>query len=369
MLFLIIILCETYEMSDSKDQKILRAESNGSSEKRSVTLKDLAADLKLSPTSVSLVLNSAPTADSIPQETQDRIFEAARRLNYRPNYIARSLRAQRTRTVGVLIPELSGGYSSMVLSGVEEKLLEEDFYYFVGSHRHKKEYIERYARFFIERCVEGILTIDTTQNQNTFLPVVSISGHEEKAGVTNIVLDHEKAAKFAVEHLAELGHKKIAVIKGQEFSSDTEIRCNSIIETAKSFGISVTENLIVQLIGDDPSPEPGYIAAKKLLGRNVDFTALVAFNDISAIGAIHALREAGYKVPDDISVVGFDDVDEARFHNPALTTIRQPLKKMGRLGAENLLRKIRANPDDKFSDEITVEPELIIRQSTAQVKS
>ena len=336
--------------------------------KAGTSLKELAAHLDLSTTSLSIVLNDAPNADSIPQETKDRIFEAARKFNYRPNYIARSLRAQRTHTIGVLIPELSGGYSSMVLSGVEEKLLEEDFYYFVGSHHHNKEYIERYSRFFIERCIEGILTIDTPQTNNSFLPIVSISGHEKKAGITNIILDHKKAAQFAVGHLTELGHKKIAVIKGQEFSSDTEIRCNSIVETARNFGISISEKLIIQLIGDDPSPEPGYIAAKKLLAENADFTALVAFNDISAIGAIYALREAGYKVPEDVSVIGFDDVYEARFHNPALTTICQPLKKMGRLGAENLLQRIRANSTEELPVEISVEPELKIRQSTALAK-
>lgn len=349
-------------------RKKKNGKNSDKSKDRRVSLKELAAHLDLSTTSLSFVLNDAPAASAIPQETKDRIFEAAREFNYRPNYIARSLRAQRTHTIGVLIPELSGGYSSMVLSGVEEKLLEEDFYYFVGSHRHKEEYIERYSRFFIERCVEGILAIDTPQSKNTFLPVVSISGHEKKAGVTNIILDHEKAARFAIRHLTKLGHKKIAVIKGQEFSSDTEIRCHSIVETAANFGIPIRENLIVQLIGDDPSPEPGYVAARKLISRKADFTALVAFNDISAIGAIHALREAGYEVPGDVSVIGFDDVYEARFHNPALTTICQPLKEMGRLGAENLLKRIRANPKDEFPSEISVEPELKIRQSTAQVK-
>lgn len=268
---------------------------NKTTEKRSISLKELAAGLNLSPTSVSLVLNSAPTADSIPQETQDRIFEAARKLNYRPNYIARSLRAQRTHTVGVLIPELSGGYSATVLSGVEEELLERDFFFFVGTHRHKPEFIERYTKFFMERCVEGILAIDTPQNHQTFLPVVSISGHDKTKGVTNIELNHESAALQIVEHLVNLGHKKFAVIKGQDFSSDTEVRCDSIIEAAKSFGIRIENNLITQLIGNDPSPEPGFRAAKKLLETGEEFTALLSFNDISAIGAIRAFKRSRFE--------------------------------------------------------------------------
>lgn len=362
-------MCETYEMPDSKKQKKVKLESNGRTKRKTVSLKDLASELKLSPTTVSLVLNSAPTANSIPQETQDRIFEAARKLSYRPNYIARSLRAQRTHTIGVLVPELSGGYASMVLSGVEEKLLEKDFYYFIGSHRHQPAFIERYTRFFMERCVEGILSIDTPEKHQTFLPVVSISGHDDTEGATNIILNHETAAMMAVEHLVNLGHKKIAIIKGQEFSSDTEVRCFSIIGAAAKFGIQIKSDLISQLIGSDPSPQTGYLAARKLIESGEKFTALIAFNDMSAIGAIRALKEAGFEVPEDVSIIGFDDIYEANFHNPALTTIRQPLKEMGSLGVEYLLRKIQDNEDENISKNITVEPELIVRQSTASAKN
>ncbi len=335
---------------------------------KAVSLKDLAASLKLSTTTVSLVLNSAPTASSIPTGTQDRIFEAARNLKYRPNHIARSLRAQRTHTVGVLIPEMSEGYSATVLSGVEEKLLAEGYFYFVVSHWHREELIEHHLRFFVERCVEGILAVDTPQHHQTFLPVVSISGHDDTKGVTNIVLNHEQAGLLAVEHLVKLGHKKIAVIKGQSFSSDTEARWRAIQAAAARFEIPIKTNLVSQLIGTNPTPEPGYIATKKLLATKADFTALLAFNDISAIGAIRALNESARRVPEDVSVIGFDDIYAAEFHNPSLTTIRQPLKEMGCLGAEYLLKRIRENTGDEFPDDVTVEPEMIVRQSTAEVK-
>lgn len=346
-------------------------ESNGNSPDsaplKNIGLKDVAAFVKLSPTTVSVVLNYSPLADSIPQETKDRIFEAARNLNYRPNYIARSLRNQRTHTVGVLIPEMSEGYAAAVLSGVEERLLKEGYFYFVASHHHREDLIERNTQFLVARCVEGILAIDTPIHQQSFLPIVSISGHERIKGVTNIVLNHETAAHLAVEHLYKLGHRRIAVIKGQEFSSDTEIRAVTILQTAEKFGIAVEQNWITQLIGDDPSSETGYLAMKKLLTQNIDFTAVLAFNDISAIGAIRALRENGLEVPTDVSVIGFDDITAAEFHNPALTTIRQPLKKMGGLAAEHLLLNIQKNPADALSLEITVEPDLIVRQSTAEV--
>jgi len=356
-----------------KKDKNKAQESNGSaadsSQQKNISLKDVAASLKLSPTTVSVVLNYSPLADSIPQETKDRIFEAARNLNYRPNYIARSLRNQRTHTIGVLIPEMSDGYSAAVLSGVEEKLLQEGYFYFVASHHHREDLIERNTQFLVARCVEGILAIDTPIHHQSFLPIVSISGHDRIKGVTNIVLNHETAAHLAIEHLHKLGHRKIGVIKGQEFSSDTEVRLNTILGAAQKYAMQIEDNWITQLIGDDPSPETGYLATKKLLSHGAEFTALLAFNDISAIGAIRALREGGLSVPNDVSIIGFDDITAAEYHNPALTTIRQPLKKMGSLGAEHLLQNIQKNPADTLSLEITVEPDLIVRQSTTEVSN
>lgn len=340
-------------------------ETNG----RPVSLKDLAAHLGLSTSTLSLVLNGSAVADSIPQETKDRIFKAAREFNYSPNYIARSLRAQRTFTLGVLVPELSDGYSAGVLGGVEDHLLQEGFFYFVASHRHRAELIEKYPKIFLDRCVEGLIAVDTPQRKPSPLPVVSVSGHDDTPGVTNIVLNHERAAELALGHLIELGHSRIAVIKGQEFSSDTEIRWRSIHDAAIKFNVPIHPSLVVQLESDSPSPETGYLATRKLIGSGESFTALFAFNDISAIGAIRALREAGLNVPLDVSVIGFDDIHAAAFHNPALTTIRQPLYQMGKLAAEHLLKRITNGSAEPLPELVTVEPELIVRQSTASARN
>ncbi len=336
------------------------------SAKKNIGLKDVAAALKLSPTTVSFVLNNSPLSDSIPQDTKDRIYEAARTLNYRPNYIARSLRNQRTHTVGILIPELSDGYSAAVLSGIEEVLIKEDYFSFVLSHHHRSDLIERNTQFLIERCVEGILAVDTPIYQQNFLPVVSVSGHEKIRGVTNITLNHELAAQLTFDHLRALGHRRAALIKGQDFSSDTEIRFAAMLEAARRVGIAVEDNWTAQLIGDDPSPETGYQAMTKLLPRIGEFSAVVCFNDMSAIGAIRALKEIKLKVPDDISVIGFDDIAAADFHNPSLTTIRQPLKDMGRTAAASLLDNVRQGIRDDSPQIITVKPSLIIRDSSGQ---
>lgn len=339
--------------------------SEAVTKEKAVSLKDLAASLKLSPTTISLVLNSAPTADSIPQTTQDRIFEAAAKYNYRPNYFARSLRAQRSFTIGMLVPELSDGYSGMVLNGVEATLSKEGFFYLTASHLHHRELLENHPKMLIERQVEGIIAIDSPIHFQTDLPVVTVSGHDEIKGVTNVVLNHQTAAELGIKHLFSLGHRQIAFIKGQHFSSDSQVRWETIMQAAKRRGIKIDDDLTVQLEGDMPSPEIGYIAAKKILAKKKKFTALFAFNDISAIGAIRALQEANLQVPKDVSVLGFDDIYAAAFHNPALTTIKQPLFEMGTLAAQTLLLKL-AGADGHFAETLTVEPKLVVRESTAE---
>jgi LacI family transcriptional regulator len=331
---------------------------------RPVSLKELARRLSLSPTTLSLVLNDSPLARSIPADTQERIFTAAREFNYRPHFLARSLRAQRSFTLGVLVPELSDGYSAMVVNGIEEHLLREGYFYFVASHRHRRDLLDRYPLMLLERCVEGLIAVDTPFRQSLGIPVAAVSGHRDVKGVTNIVLNHKRAATLALEYLTQLGHERIAVIKGQDFSSDTQVRWEAIRATAKRLGKPIHPKLIVQLEGDSPSPETGYLATLKLLAAREPFTALFAFNDVSAIGAIRALREAGWKVPEEISVVGFDDVDSASFHNPALTTVRQPLREMGRLAAEAVLQRIAKGSAAPEQELLMVEPELIVRQST-----
>lgn len=335
----------------------------------SVSLKQLAAHLGLSTTTLSLVLNDAPSANSIPLETKERIFSAAKELNYRPNYLARSLRVQRTHTFGVIVPELSDGYSSMVLNGVESVLSREGYFYLTASHLHRPDLLEKLPRMLAERQVEGIIAVDTPIRFEPNLPVVNVSGHDEIDGVTNVVLNHRHAAELGIGHLYNLGHRRIAVIRGQEFSSDTDIRWNTINEAAAKRGIEIDARLCTQLEGDSPSPEVGYQAMKKLLVTGEKFTALFAFNDISAIGAIRALEEMGLRVPQDVSVLGFDDIYAAAFHNPALTTIRQPLFEMGSLAASTLLEALSRENGEKAPAVLSVEPTLIVRQSTTRVTS
>lgn len=333
--------------------------------RESVSLKSLAEHLGLSKTAVSLVMNGVPAAKSIPLRTQELIRAAARELNYRPNHLARSLRQQRSYTIGVVVPEISEGYAALVMSGIEDHLLQEGYFYFVVSHRHRNELIEEYPLLLQQRAVEGLIAVDTALSEGVQVPVVAVSGHRDLPGVTNIVLNHARAATLALEHLMKLGHRQIAFIKGQEFSSDTAVRWDSVCGSAAELGIQINNRLVAQLEGESSSPELGYLVTQKLLASGEPFTGLFAFNDISAIGATQALREAGRSIPEDVSVVGFDDIQSAAFQNPGLTTVKQPLRQMGVLAAETVLQRINAPVKHPYPKEIIVEPDFVVRGSTA----
>ena len=330
--------------------------------RQTIGLKFLAEYLGLSTATISVVLNDSPTAREIPAETRERVLAAAQKFNYRPNVLARSLRQRRSFTVGVLVHEISEGYGALLLNGIDAGLLQEGYFYFVASHRRQQDLLDEYPRMLMGRSVEGFIVIDTLLEKSLPLPAVNISGHTRLAGVTNLVLDERLAARLALEHLKSLGHERIAFIKGQPFSSDSQVRWESIQAVARELRLQIRPELTVQLENDSFSPMVGYPPVRELLARTTDFTALYAYNDLSAIGAIRAIRETGLRVPEDISVVGFDDIHSAAFQNPSLTTIRQPLREMGMKAARVLVDRLKGKEDP---GQISVKPELIVRESTA----
>ncbi len=328
---------------------------------RAISLKALAEHLNLSPTTVSLVINRAPGAAAIPKPTQQRIFDAAKKLNYRPNFYARSLRIQRSFTIGILHPDLSD-YVALLTSGIEDHLRREGYFYFAAGHRNDPELIEEYPRIMMDRSVEGIIAIDTPLEHPLPMPAVVISGHRKIDGITNVILDHRRAAELALGHLVRMGHSEIAFMRGPAVSSDSEERWKSICEVARVLRLAMKPGLCVNMEFSTPFPDMGYPVVQKLLASGEKFTALFAFNDVSAIGAIRALRDAGLRVPEDVAVVGFDDIPIASFNTPSLTTIRQPLRRMGEIAARTLLDRLQKKPSGP--EEVAVEPELVIREST-----
>ena len=330
-----------------------------------ITLKELAAMLDLSQSTVSRTINGEAKAHRIAEETQQRVLHAAALNGYVANPMARGLRQKRTYTIGVIVPEISEGYSTAVISGIEDELLKDGFFYFVASHRHRADLLEGYPRMMLARSVEGIVAVDSHIEEDLPVPVVSISGHERRDGVINIELDHEQAAHLALSHLKSLGHERIAFIKGQPFSSDTNLRWQAIEQAARDLHIEIVDRLVGQLQSPEPGPAPGHEVTQQLLHTGHPFTAIFAFNDVTAIGAIAALRDAGLHVPRDVSVLGFDDITAAAMHHPPLTTIHQPLRNMGQVAASTLLSLIRNEFPHPHPEAITVYPKLVVRKSTA----
>lgn len=341
----------------------MKARKESKTENR-VTLKTLAQHLGLTPGTISAALNDSVAARAIPEHTKRRILEAARELKYRPNYFARTLRLQRTYTIGVIAEQIGDPYGAMIISGIEEYLRDTEYFFLTVIHRHDHRVLETYSQMLLTRGVEGFITVDTSIREEPARPTVAIAGHQKAPDVTNITLDHRLAARLALTHLFDLGHREIAFFKGQKTSSDSEVRWEAICEIAEELGLRIRPELTVQINDDETTPQQlGYPYAKELLSRRQRFTALFAYNDVSAIGAIWAFKDAGLEVPQDISVVGFDDVPMAVFSNPTLTTVRQPLQTMGRIAARTLIERIEDKAE--YVPEIVIEPRLVVRQSTA----
>ena len=338
--------------------------SGGDSGSR-ITLRRFAEDLGLSRTTISMILNDVPEATRFPEETRRRVVESAKKLGYRPNYFARSLGRKRSYLIGVIAPDLGNGYEAGLLSGFERRLLNTGYTSFVSNHFWSRSLLQRHVETLCDRGAEGLLLIDSTPSKSPGIPAVTICTNRSPVWSTRVSIDNAFGIREAISHLAGLGHKEIAFFKGPEWSGDTEDRWKAVLATSKNLGVRVDPRLTVQLERLEPTgmrhAEEGRIAAQKLLRRGKRFTALVAYNDISALGAMTALREAGRKVPEDVSVTGFDDIEFASIAYPPLTTVRQPLREMGARAAELLMRKIAK---DEVVENIRVRPELIVRSST-----
>jgi DNA-binding LacI/PurR family transcriptional regulator len=231
----------------------------------------------------------------------------------------------------------------------------------------RADLLREYPRLLLARAIEGLIAIDTPLERHLPIPVVAVSGHLQMENVTNLELDHTTAVRMALTHLFDLGHRQIAFIKGQEFSSDTHYRWSAIEQICQELGLSIEPRRCVQLEGTEAGSDSGYQATVQLLERSVPFTAIFAFNDHSAIGAIARLKEHGLQVPQDVSVVGFDDIPSAQTNNPSLTTVRQPLRLMGEMAANALLSYVEPHTRKEMSATLVVKADFVVCNSTAAV--
>ena len=347
----------------------------------SVTIRDIAKEAGFAASTVSIVLNNAPLARYIRAATKQRIQDIARKLGYRPNQLARSLRSQRNHTVGVMVFDITDPFCTPILRGIESTLYQASFLPILTDVHNERSRFERYLEMLLDRRVEALiivanwLFVDVNvlgDLEKSNVPTAMI-GRELKAGsVSSVTVDNEFGANAAIEHLYSLGHRRIAFIRGPRHITDTAPRWKGIRNFATAKNLEIDPNLVVDLPeSSDPlsSFDAGYTLTQKLLQQGQSFTALMAFDDVTALGAIRALHHAGVKVPEQCSVIGFDDISHSSFITPALTTIRQPMPDMGQMAVNIVAENISAIQQQERVAAVhrKLVPQLITRESTGKV--
>jgi LacI family transcriptional regulator len=343
-----------------------------------ITIRDVAKESGFSSTTVSIVLNDAPLARYIPPGTKKRIEKAAKKLGYRPNLFARSLRSKRSHTVGVMVFDMTDPYCTLILRGIENSLYQSSFLPILTDVHNERSRFERYLEMLLDRRVEALVVlanwlfvdIDVLADlEKSSIPSVMIARELKTDSVSSVIVDNELGGYSAVEHLHSLGHRKIAFIRGPRTLGDSAPRWQGVRSFAKGTGLELDPRLIVDLPeSQDPisSFEAGYKLTEELIKRKRPFTALMAFDDMTAFGAIRAFAKAGLRVPDQCSVIGFDDVAACSLYTPPLTTIRQPMQAMGAMAANLAIESINAVLEKREASAVhrKLAPELAVREST-----
>jgi len=343
-----------------------------------VTIRDVAREAGFSISAVSLVLNNAPLAKYIPDTTKQRIQTVARKLGYSPNQLARALRSKRDSTVGLMVFDITDPYCTPILRGIERAMFQVSHLCILTDAHNERSRFERYLEMLLERRIEGMIVIANwllvdinliAELKKQSVPTVVIGGELKVDSVSSVMVDNEAGGRIALEHLYSLGHRKIAYIRGPKALSDTSERWQGVKDFAKSVGLTIDPKLVVDL----PSlvdPKQGFSTGadltEELLKRKKPFTALMAFDDITALGAMQALIKEGIKVPEQCSVIGFDDVAPAALSIPPLTTVRQPLEVMGENAADMIAQAMNAVLErrDHQASHVRLAPELVVRRST-----
>jgi len=346
-----------------------------------VTMRDVAEQSGFSPATVSIVLNNAPLARYIAPATKKRIEDIAKKLGYRPNAMARFLRSKRSHSVGVLFFDITDPFCTLILRGIENALYQSSYVPIFADAHNQRNRFERYLEMLLERHIEGLIVVANWLFVDIHLlgdlskrniPAVTIGWELPGDDISSVMVDNETGARLALEHLHQLGHRNIAFIRGPKMLIDSAPRWRGIQKFAQASGIEIDAALIMQLpesLDPNSSFESGYRFTEELLQRKKKFTALMAFDDLTALGAIRALTKAGVKVPEQCSVTGFDDVALSALAAPSLTTVRQPMEAMGGLAVNIIMEGINAAVEKREWNVVSqkMNPELVIRDSTRAV--
>jgi len=343
-----------------------------------ITIRDVAKESGFSSTTVSIVLNNAPLARYIPAVTKKRIERAAKKLGYRPNLFARSLRSKRSHTVGVMVFDMTDPFCTLILRGIENSLYQSSYLPILTDVHNEGSRFERYLEMLLDRRVEGLIVLANwlfldinllADLEKSSIPTAMIGCELKNDSISSVMVDNELGAHLALEHLYTLGHRKIAFIRGPKTLADSAPRWKGVRLFAQASGLELDPKLIVDLPESrDPISgfEDGYKLTEDLVKRKRQFTAIMAFDDMTAFGTIRALAKASICVPEQCSVLGFDDVAPSALYTPSLTTVRQPMEVMGTMAVSIVVEGINALLEKREVGAVhrKVAPELVVREST-----
>lgn len=342
-----------------------------------VTLGDIARTSGFSVSTVSIVLSDAPLSQNVSEKTRTHIRGIARQLGYHPDAYARSLRRRSTQTIGIVAFDLSDPFCIPVMRGAQEGLHDAHYLPLMMDAQTERKLFDTYLNMILERRAEGVIVIASWVFEETNLlgdirknnvPILIVGRDLVERGITSILVDNEAGGALAMQHLIDLGHRQIAVVRGPQEMCDSEPRWTGIQAVARKSGIKIDPKLVFELpglAGPTSGFEGGQRFAKDMLKSGRAFTAVLAFDDLTALGVVRGLSECGLRVPQDCSVMGFDDVLPAEVATPPITTVRQPLREMGLEAAQRVLRAIKSTAREGRAVLHKTAPELVIRQSTA----
>ena len=327
----------------------------------STTIRDVADEAKVSVATVSRVLNDS---GNVQEATRDRVIEAVHTLDYHPSETARSLRAQKTRTVGILLPNIHGEFFAQVTRGLDRRAQKDGHHLLVSNSHTDESEAESVIRSILGR-VDGLIilwpriAVDFLESiVPEELPVVLLNTSADGSRFTSLSFDNREGAYAAVEHLADHGHERIAIFTGGPENFDAQERLAGYRKAIADFELVADSSLEIK--GDFTREEGQALVGKKFLSLDPRPTALLASNDSMAIGALRGLLQAGLQVPEDVALVGFDDIPTAKYVTPSLTTVKAPTQELGERAMELLLKHLQ---EEEVPSHRTLETELILRES------
>jgi DNA-binding LacI/PurR family transcriptional regulator len=329
-----------------------------------VSIKDIAKAAGVSHSTVSRALRGSPL---VREETKARIKQLARRMGYSPSAIARSLVTKRTLTIGLVVTSVADPFWAEVVGGIEEMALEHGYSVLLTNSNRERQRELAAVQMLGEKRVDGIIVAASRVGAlyrpvlgELGVPVVLINRHSEDKEPTihSIATDNVQGGYLATAHLLELGHRRIGYIADPEDLSSNSDRLQGYRRALVEWGLTFNPALVVD---GDGRLEGGWHAMRLLLSVLPPVTGVFCYNDLTAIGALRAIREAGKKVPEEVSVVGYDDLAQAAYSCPPLTTVAQAKREMGRQAMEMILQLMA---DAGPVEDIVLPGELVVREST-----